>query len=226
MAGLGWFMPRDIAYEYSSNKAGGIALSGVAPATSALKRGLDVSVAAMALMFLLPLLAFVALAIWLESGGPVIFRQSRSGLNGAPFTILKFRTMYAVSASPVTHASRRDRRITHVGRFLRRSSLDELPQLFNVLRGEMSLVGPRPHATEHDEYYAPRVPAYSERFATRPGLTGLAQVSGQRGEVADAEHMAQRIKCDLEYIRSWSIGSDLSILLRTLVVAPFDPAAY
>ena len=220
-------MPRDVALLHPSDYAGEVDWEASRPARSVLKRTLDLSGATLGLLMLLPLLLLIAVAVWIESGGPVLFRQSRSGMNGRPFTIYKFRTMQvACSEGPVTHAVRNDCRATQVGRFLRRSSFDELPQLINVLRGEMSLVGPRPHALEHDQYYAAKVADYSHRFATRPGLTGLAQVSGCRGEVADAEHMAQRVGHDLDYIRNWSLGRDLSILARTFVVAPFDPAAY
>jgi putative colanic acid biosynthesis UDP-glucose lipid carrier transferase len=220
-------MPRDVALLHPSDYADGVDSGASRPARSVLKRALDLSGSALGLLILLPLLVIIATAIWIESGGPVLFRQSRSGMNGRPFTIYKFRTMQAAwSTAPATHAVRNDCRTTQVGRFLRRSSFDELPQLINVLKGEMSLVGPRPHALEHDQYYAAKVADYSQRFATRPGLTGLAQVSGCRGEVADADHMARRVRYDLDYIRNWSLAGDISILARTLVVAPFDPAAY
>lgn len=191
-----------------------------------MKRALDVVGAAVGLVVLAPFLLLVAGVIWVESGGPVLFRQRRSGLNGAPFVIYKFRTMRADAEAPVSHAVRNDCRATPFGRWLRRTSLDEFPQLINVLKGEMSLVGPRPHAIEHDRYYAAIVGDYSQRFATRPGLTGLAQVSGCRGEIGHVEQMVDRVRYDLHYIRAWSPAMDLQILAKTLFVAPFDPAAY
>ena len=126
----------------------------------------------------------------------------------------------------VVQASRDDHRVTRIGKFLRRSSIDELPQLLNVLRNEMALVGPRPHALAHDEYYALTVPGYSDRFRTKPGITGLAQVSGLRGEVIEIAAMAARIQRDVEYIRTWSIVLDLEVLARTFMMGPYQPGAY
>ena len=126
----------------------------------------------------------------------------------------------------MSHASRDDTRITRVGSFLRRSSLDELPQLINVLKGEMSLVGPRPHAIVHDRFYRAHIADYDQRSLVRPGLTGLAQVSGSRGEIRNLSDMAARVEWDIAYIQNWSLAADLSILARTLLKLPFDPAAY
>jgi len=191
------------------------------------KRLFDVCLAVAVLFFLSPLLILIACAISLESRGPVLFRQKRGGLNGDAFVILKFRSMECdTSDASVSHASRNDARITRVGSFLRRSSLDELPQLINVLKGEMSLVGPRPHALVHDRYYRMHIPDYDQRSLVRPGLTGLAQISGSRGEIKDVSDMAARVEWDVAYIRTWSLSSDLSILAKTLLKLPFDPAAY
>jgi putative colanic acid biosynthesis UDP-glucose lipid carrier transferase len=126
----------------------------------------------------------------------------------------------------VTHATRGDNRVTSVGKFLRRSSIDELPQLINVLKGEMSLVGPRPHAVAHDQYYTQMVPDYHLRFHTRPGITGMAQVTGFRGEVRDIQHMQGRVARDLEYIENWSLALDIRILFLTVTTAPFHDSAY
>jgi len=157
-----------------------------------------------------------AIAIKLDSRGPIIFRQRRSGLNANEFVILKFRTMTVLEDGPVvTQACRDDLRVTRVGKFLRRSSIDELPQLFNVLRGDMSLVGPRPHALAHDDEYRVHIADYAFRHHVKPGMTGWAQVNGLRGETASFEQMAQRVKFDLWYISNWSLGLDLNILLRT-----------
>lgn len=183
----------------------------------ALKRAFDVLAASMVLIFLLPAYAVIALAIALDSRGPILFRQERTGLNGQTFMIYKFRTMtVAEPGVSVSHATRGDPRVTRVGRFLRQTSLDELAQLLNVLRGEMALVGPRPHAVEHDRHYAKLLPQYGSRFAVRPGLTGLAQIQGLRGEVHDLNCMALRVDADLLYAKYWSFPGDLAIMARTL----------
>jgi len=190
------------------------------------KRALDIAGAVFGLAFLAPLLVAAALAIRLESRGPILFRQRRGGAGGRPFEILKFRTMSVLEdGDAIAHAKRGDLRITRVGSFLRRSSIDELPQLINVLRGEMSLVGPRPHALAHDRYYAPLVPGYHQRFDVKPGLTGLAQITGHRGDIADVAAMADRVKADLSYIETWSLQADCKILLLTAGKALFDPKA-
>lgn len=194
---------------------------------SALKRTVDILGALFGLVLLAPLLALVALLVRLESPGPAFFRQWRTGCGGAPFQIYKFRTMRVASdETPVVQASRGDGRVTRLGSFLRQSCFDELPQLLNVLKGEMSLVGPRPHAVEHDRYYSALIPAYDSRFLVRPGISGLAQVSGFRGETPFLEDMEGRIDLDLAYIRQWSLLLDLRILYRTAFEGPFHPAAY
>ena len=194
---------------------------------SRLKRLIDILGAGFGLLILLPFLALIALLIALESSGPVLFRQRRSGRDGAVFVIYKFRTMKVMEDGPdLRQATRGDDRVTGLGRFLRRSSIDELPQLMNVLKGEMSLVGPRPHAVAHDQYYQQTVPNYRDRFRIKPGITGLAQVSGFRGEIRDIQHMQARVARDLEYIDNWSLAMDARILLLTLASTPFRNTAY
>ena len=196
-------------------------------ARSSVKRAFDVAAAFLALVFLAPLFLLVAFAIALESEGPILFKQRRTGLDGRPFKVLKFRTMRVMEDGGVVRQARRDdSRITRVGYFLRRSSIDELPQLLNVLRGDMSLVGPRPHALAHDEHFAALAPGYAERFRTRPGITGLAQVRGLRGEIRTTDQIVARTAADNEYIARWSLGMDLWILLKTAVVAPLQRNAY
>lgn len=187
-------------------------------AERASKRAFDLAVAAVTLAAVLPLLALVAAAIMIDSPGPVLFRQRRSGFDQRHFTILKFRTMSNTHGdSAVVQAVPGDRRVTRVGRMLRRSSIDELPQLVNVLKGEMSLVGPRPHALAHDQQYRALIGDYAMRHHVRPGLTGWAQVNGERGETARTERMARRVGLDLWYIRHWSLLLDVQILGRTVV---------
>jgi putative colanic acid biosynthesis UDP-glucose lipid carrier transferase len=194
------------------------------------KEMLDRSFALVALLALAPLLLLVALAIRLDSPGPVLYRQQRHGLNGRIFNVLKFRSMRIDrcddgASGSVQQARRHDPRITRVGKWLRRTSLDELPQLLNVLAGEMSLVGPRPHAVAHNRFYAPLIENYWDRHAVKPGITGWAQVNGLRGETDTLDKMAARVACDLEYIQNWSLRLDLAILLRTLVVGFVHPEA-
>ena len=181
-----------------------------------LKRAMDILVAGGALLFFAPLLALVAVLIKLESPGPVLFRQSRGGLNGQAFTILKFRSMRCQeNGAKVVQARREDDRITAIGRIIRKTSIDELPQLLNVLKGDMSLVGPRPHALAHDEHYGALIPNYHLRFRARPGLTGVAQIKGLRGGTSAIEAMAARIDADNEYIERWTLAGDIGILLMT-----------
>lgn len=190
------------------------------------KRLLDVTVALALLVLLLPVLLTIAFVVRLDDGGPALFRQRRGGLGGAPFVIYKFRTMRVVEdGGVVRQACRNDARCTAVGRILRRLSLDELPQLINVLKGEMSLVGPRPHALAHDAQFQRDLPLYSHRFLVRPGITGLAQVCGWRGEAQTSADIAGRLEKDLEYVRTWSFWGDVKILCATLKF-PMDPRAY
>lgn len=182
-----------------------------------LKRAMDILVAGGALLFFAPLLALVAVLIKLESPGPVLFRQSRGGLNGQAFTIFKFRSMRCQeNGAKVVQAKRDDDRMTTLGRIIRKTSIDELPQLLNVLKGDMSIVGPRPHALAHDEQYGAAIANYHLRFRARPGLTGLAQIKGLRGGTSAVEAMAARIDADNEYIERWTLGGDVKILLMTV----------
>lgn len=191
------------------------------------KRAVDIAGALFALLLFLPLLLCIAMAVRLESGGPVIFKQRRTGHCGRIFTIYKFRTMtVAEDSGNVRQATRDDARVTAIGGVLRKLSLDELPQFLNVLKGDMSLVGPRPHALAHDEYYGEMIPVYIDRFRAKPGLTGLAQVNGLRGEIRDLRCMRDRIAADNLYIDSWSLGLDIAILAKTALIIFRDPQAY
>lgn len=187
--------------------------------SSSLKRILDVLVAAVLIAFFLPLCLVIALAIRTTSPGPAIFRQDRGGRHGVPFTIWKFRTMYVEaddgSARQVTQG---DDRITRIGRLLRMTSADELPQLVNVLRGDMSIVGPRPHALRHDQFYGSRIARYTERLHAKPGLTGLAQIHNLRGPTPTVESMQHRVDKDLDYVDRASLRLDLQILVRTVLI--------
>jgi putative colanic acid biosynthesis UDP-glucose lipid carrier transferase len=191
------------------------------------KRAVDIAGAFFALLLFLPLLLCIAMAVRLESGGPVIFKQRRTGHCGRIFTIYKFRTMtVAEDCGNVRQATRDDARVTAIGGVLRKLSLDELPQFLNVLKGDMSLVGPRPHALAHDDYYGDMIPVYVDRFRAKPGLTGLAQVNGLRGEIQDLRCMRDRIAADNLYIDSWSLGLDVAILAKTALIIFRDPQAY
>jgi putative colanic acid biosynthesis UDP-glucose lipid carrier transferase len=175
------------------------------------------------LVLALPLIAVIAVAVKLSSPGPVLFRQRRYGLNGEEITVYKFRSMTVCEdGAEVTQAIARDSRVTRIGRFIRRTSLDELPQLFNVLQGTMSLVGPRPHAVAHNEKFRRLINGYMIRHKVRPGITGLAQVHGLRGETETVEKMAERVRYDLQYLREWSPWLDLKILLKSLGVVWSD----
>lgn len=181
------------------------------------KRALDILVAGSALLFFAPVLLLVGVLIKLESRGPMLFRQARGGLNGEAFTIFKFRSMRCEeNGDRVVQAARDDDRVTKIGRFIRKTSIDELPQLVNVLMGDMSIVGLRPHALAHDVEYAAVIPRYSLRFRAKPGLTGLAQIKGLRGGTNEIQAMAARVEADVEYIERWTFGSDIRILLLTL----------
>lgn len=192
-----------------------------------LKRLEDYGLGLVLLVLMAPVMALCALAIKLDSQGPVLFKQRRRGLNQRVIEVLKFRTMTVMEdGSDVRQATKDDVRVTRVGRFLRRSSLDELPQLFNVLKGEMSLVGPRPHALVHDEHWGELLETYANRHQVKPGITGFAQVEGWRGETETADKMKARVEHDLAYIANWSLGRDLKILAQTIrVVARGDNAA-
>lgn len=189
----------------------------------AAKRAFDVAAAALAVVALAPLALVVAILIKLDSSGPVFFLQRRYGFNQKPFRIFKFRTMTSLDdGSTVRQAQADDPRITRVGRVLRRWNIDELPQILNVLRGEMSLVGPRPHALAHDRHFMQRIALYARRLNVKPGITGWAQVNGFRGETSTDEKMLGRVEHDLHYIDNWSLLLDVKIILLTV----FSPRAY
>lgn len=193
------------------------------------KQIFDVTVATIILLLIAPLMLIIALAVKLSSPGPVLFRQKRYGLNGQEITVIKFRSM-VVSDDEISResqqATRDDERITGVGRFLRRTSLDELPQFFNVLTGDMSICGPRPHSVSHNEQYRKAVKRYMVRHKVKPGVTGWAQVNGLRGEITDPTRMEERIRYDLEYMRNWSPLLDLKIILKTVTLIFRDNNAY
>lgn len=192
-----------------------------------LKRLMDITLAGVLLLILAPLLIAVALAVRLHSKGPAIFKQRRYGLDGEEFVVYKFRTMnVAEDGVAVRQASRDDTRVTPLGNFLRRTSFDELPQLINVLQGRMSLVGPRPHAVAHNEQYRKLIRGYMIRHKVLPGITGLAQVNGCRGETSKLEDMQARVHHDLDYLRQWSPALDLKILVLTAFRALGDDKAY
>jgi Undecaprenyl-phosphate glucose phosphotransferase len=183
-----------------------------------IKRFFDMMLASFGLIMLSPLLLITSVAIKLDSSGPVIFRQRRRGFSGREFAIYKFRTMKVLEDGPcIRQAQRDDQRVTRLGRLLRASSIDELPQLINVLAGHMSLVGPRPHAIAHDDEYSNSVDNYAFRHHVKPGITGWAQTHGFRGETADVETMEKRIQLDLWYINNWSLWLDIRIIGRTCI---------
>jgi putative colanic acid biosynthesis UDP-glucose lipid carrier transferase len=188
----------------------------------------DKTVALAALFILSPLIVSVALAIKLSSKGPVIFRQRRHGWHGETFEVYKFRTMHVHQENPgqITQAQKNDERISPLGRFLRRTSLDELPQLLNVLQGRMSVVGPRPHAVEHNVQYQSLIDNYAWRHKVKPGITGWAQINGFRGETAQVQDMERRVEYDLYYIEHWSLWLDFKIICLTLLKGWVSPRAY
>ena len=169
----------------------------------------------------------VALGVKLSSPGPVIFKQRRNGLDGGEIVVYKFRSMTALDdGAEIKQATRGDARVTRFGAFIRKTSLDELPQFINVLQGSMSIVGPRPHAVAHNEMYRQLIKAYMVRHKVKPGITGWAQVNGHRGETDTSGKMQARVEYDLEYLRNWSLGLDLVIILRTVKAAFYDIKAY
>ena len=191
------------------------------------KRALDIAGALLGLAVSWPLLLLIAAAVRLTSSGPALFKQRRYGLNGEEFHVYKFRTMRVCEdGATVTQATRGDSRITPLGALLRRTSLDELPQIINVLQGSMSLVGPRPHAVSHNEQYRKLIDGYMFRHKVRPGITGWAQVNGLRGETETVDRMQARVDLDLEYLRNWSLWLDVRILLRTARLLFGDAKAY
>lgn len=192
-----------------------------------IKRISDIVLATIILILLLPVMLLTALAVRLSSPGPVIFRQRRYGLYGEEIMVYKFRSMTVQeNGETVTQARKEDPRVTRVGAFLRRTSLDELPQFINVLQGKMSIVGPRPHAVAHNEQYRKLIKGYMLRHKVKPGITGWAQVNGMRGETDTLEKMEARIRYDLDYLRSWSLWLDLWIIVKTVMVVLKRENAY
>ncbi len=187
----------------------------------------DLVIASAVLVLIAPLLLVIAIGVKLSSPGPAIFRQRRNGLDGEEIVVYKFRSMRAQdNGDVVAQAVKGDPRITRIGAFLRRTSLDELPQFINVLQGRMSVVGPRPHAVAHNEQYRQLIKAYMVRHKVKPGITGWAQIHGHRGETDTIEKMQARVEYDLEYLRNWSLGLDLQIIARTIKLVFFDRHAY
>lgn len=193
----------------------------------ALKRALDLVGASLALFVFAPVMLVTAILIKLSSKGPVFFRQTRHGFGGRAFRIFKFRTMRVLEDGPtIRQAEKNDPRVTPIGKWLRKTSIDELPQLFNVLKGEMSLVGPRPHAAAHNTEYEQIIGNYAFRHHVKPGITGWAQVNGYRGETRTLELMQKRVEHDLWYINNWSLGLDVKVLILTVVTGLRNPNAY
>jgi putative colanic acid biosynthesis UDP-glucose lipid carrier transferase len=196
-------------------------------AQGAIKAVSDYAIASMVLILMSPIMITIALAIKLTSPGSVIFKQRRYGLDGREIIVYKFRSMNVSEDSDhVTQATRDDARVTRVGAFLRKTSLDELPQFINVLQGRMSVVGPRPHAVIHNEEYRPLIKGYMIRHKVNPGITGLAQVMGYRGETRTVDAMQKRVEYDLEYLRNWSLTLDLRIIVKTIGVVFNDRKAF
>jgi len=182
------------------------------------KRALDLTVAITGIVLLTPMFLIIALAIKLDSGGPALFLQTRHGFNSKKFKIFKFRTMAVLDdGATIDQAVRGDKRVTNIGRWLRKTSIDELPQLFNVLKGEMSIVGPRPHAAAHDEHYKQLISCYAFRHHMKPGITGWAQVNGYRGETPTLRCMKERVDYDIWYVDNWSVLLDLKIIFGTFL---------
>ena len=191
------------------------------------KRLSDIVLASIILVLISPILLALAIGVKLSSPGPVIFKQKRNGLDGEEIIVYKFRSMRTQDNGPVVkQATKGDSRITPFGAFIRKTSLDELPQFINVLQGRMSIVGPRPHAVAHNEEYRRLIKAYMVRHKVRPGITGWAQVNGYRGETETIDKMQARVEYDLEYLRNWSLGLDLQIIIRTIRLVMFDRNAY
>ena len=191
------------------------------------KRTFDYTIAVLGMILTSPIMIITAILIKLTSKGSVIFKQRRYGLDGREIVVYKFRTMtVAEDHGEIRQATKNDKRLTPIGGFLRRYSIDELPQLINVLQGCMSIVGPRPHAVAHNEEYRKVIKGYMVRHKVTPGITGLAQVSGFRGETETVEKMKKRIALDLDYLRNWSIALDMRIILKTIALVFRDSEAY
>jgi putative colanic acid biosynthesis UDP-glucose lipid carrier transferase len=192
-----------------------------------LKRASDIVLAACITVLLLPVMAVIGALVKFSSRGPIIFKQRRYGLHGEEIMVYKFRSMtVAENGNDVVQAKKNDQRVTRIGGILRRTSLDELPQFINVLQGRMSIVGPRPHAVSHNEQYRKLIKGYMLRHKVKPGITGLAQVNGLRGETETLDKMEARVECDLDYLRNWSLWLDIWIILRTVQVVLKRENAY
>jgi len=187
---------------------------------AALKRLEDFVFGSIALLILFPLMAIISIAVKLDSTGPALFCQARSGRNKSIIKVYKFRTMYQDGPAEFKQAQKDDPRITRVGAFLRKTSLDELPQLFNVIQGTMSMVGPRPHPLKLDEDFKYVIPALNSRYCVKPGITGWAQINGFRGETRRVSDMVSRIEHDRHYVKNWSIFMDIKILIMTVFTPP------
>jgi putative colanic acid biosysnthesis UDP-glucose lipid carrier transferase len=191
----------------------------LSPVEQAIKRTVDIVLSLLGLLVLSPILLAIALAIRLDSAGPALFRQTRHGFNGRPFRIYKFRTMTVMeNGDVIQQAQKADKRVTRVGKWLRRFSIDELPQLLNVFLGDMSLVGPRPHASAHEKHFTSAIEKYAFRHHVKSGVTGWAQVHGARGETDTLDKMQRRVELDIWYINNWSIWLDFSVMIRTVLV--------
>ena len=182
-----------------------------------LKRSEDIVVSTIILLLISPILLLITISIKATSKGPIIFKQKRGGINNKEIVIYKFRSMSTQdNGSIVKQATKNDARITPIGKFLRKTSLDELPQFINVIQGKMSIVGPRPHAVAHDLEYGNLIPEYNQRFLVKPGITGLAQINGWRGETDTLEKMQKRVDMDLDYINNWTLWLDIKIIFITI----------
>jgi putative colanic acid biosynthesis UDP-glucose lipid carrier transferase len=191
----------------------------LSPTEQTIKRTIDIILSGAGLVILSPILIAAAIAVRLDSPGPALFRQTRHGFNGRPFRIYKFRTMTVMeNGDVIEQAQKVDKRVTRVGKWLRRFSIDELPQLLNVFLGDMSLVGPRPHASAHDRHFTSALEKYAFRHHMKSGITGWAQVHGARGETDTLDKMQRRVEFDIWYINNWSIWLDFSVMIRTVLV--------
>ena len=191
----------------------------LSPGEQVIKRGIDIVLSGIGLIILSPILIAAAIAVRLDSPGPALFRQTRHGFNGRPFRIFKFRTMTVMeNGDVVQQAKKSDKRVTRVGRWLRRYSIDELPQLLNVFLGDMSLVGPRPHASAHERHFTSVIEKYAFRHHVKSGITGWAQVHGARGETDTLDKMQRRVELDIWYINNWSVWLDFAVMIRTVLV--------
>jgi putative colanic acid biosynthesis UDP-glucose lipid carrier transferase len=214
------------------NEVGGVPVVAVCETpftgfSGVVKRFSDIVLSLLILLMLTPVMTVLAAGVKLSSPGPVIFKQRRYGLDGKEILVYKFRSMTSTdNGTVVKQATRDDQRITRFGAFIRRTSLDELPQFVNVLQGRMSIVGPRPHAVAHNETYRKLIKGYMVRHKVKPGITGWAQVNGYRGETETVDKMEKRIEFDLEYLRNWSLSLDLWIIIKTALVVVKDRNAY